>query len=74
MAQTSATITPAFGREYAGKNAALADWREGKDFTLNTLKGTIYCSIRDRQVLIESGITHLTFRNGRGRILVNVPV
>lgn len=40
-----ATVTPAYGRDYKSKAAALADWKAGKDFR-HALTGQ-YLSIRD---------------------------
>jgi hypothetical protein len=74
MTQNSATLAPAGFRDYVSGNSVLADWREGKDFVIHTLQESTYCSIRDRDLLMARGITHLTFRNTRGRILVNVPI
>lgn len=70
----SATVSPAYGREYSGRDAALRDWADGKDFVLHTLERDTYCSSRDARRLIDEGYTHLTFRNGRGVVLVNVPI
>lgn len=40
-------LTPAYGRDYNSKAAVMKDWTEGKDFKLNSMRGTTYCSIRD---------------------------
>ena len=31
------TVTPAYGRDYKSKKAALADWNSGKDFIINDI-------------------------------------
>lgn len=32
----SITVSPAYGRDYKSKAAALADWNDGKDFIIET--------------------------------------
>ncbi len=32
-----ATLTPAYGRDYTSRKAALADWEADKDFILNDI-------------------------------------
>jgi hypothetical protein len=39
------TLTPAYGRKYANRAEALADWRLGRDFMLSSPQGQTYCSI-----------------------------
>jgi hypothetical protein len=67
-------MTPAYGRDYNSRAAALADWESGKDFYIHDLKLGGYCSKRDARSLKEVGFTHITFRNSRGTILVNIPI
>ena len=45
ISTTTATVLPAYGRDYKSKAAALADWQAGKDFQ-HALTGQ-YLSIRD---------------------------
>jgi hypothetical protein len=73
--QRSLALTPAYGRTYRGRDAALADWHNGLDFTVHNagVAGT-YCSIRDASFLHKIGFTHLTFHDSNGRTLVNVPL
>lgn len=42
-----ATLTPAYGRDYTSKEAALTDFRGGKDFNFNLMGRNAYCSVRD---------------------------
>lgn len=70
----SATMAPAFGRDYTSREKVLADWNGGKDFLMITLTNEAYCSKRDAQTLLDAGFTHATFRNSRGSILVNIPI
>ena len=47
---TMTTLTPAYGRDYTSKKAAIKDFREGKDFILNDIMSRWDgkpCSIRD---------------------------
>jgi hypothetical protein len=46
----SATVSPAWGRDYKSRKEAEADFRAGKDFRLHNADGKFcdtYCSIRD---------------------------
>lgn len=47
MSYLYGTLTPAYGRDYANGERALADWIAGKDFRINCPSGSTYCSIRD---------------------------
>lgn len=41
-------LTPAYGRDYTSKAKVEADFRQGKDFVLNSFNGsTTNCSISD---------------------------
>lgn len=40
-------LTPAYGRDYKSKKAVEKDFRDGKDFVLNSINGGGCCSIRD---------------------------
>lgn len=45
------TLVPAYGRDYSTEEAALAAWRAGKDFMIETAVSPDcgrYCSIRDK--------------------------
>ena len=46
-------LMPAYGRQYATKCAAVADWKSGKDFKI---VGGPYCSIRDLEALQASSV------------------
>lgn len=66
----SATILPAYGRDYKSKAAVLADWQQGKDFQVIMPLSEpqhigAYLSIRDLEALKQYGITHLHFRYNR---------
>lgn len=41
------TLTPAYGKDYKSKAEVEKDFRDGKDFVLNSPMGTTYCSISD---------------------------
>jgi hypothetical protein len=45
-------LLPAYGRTYASRLEAIADWHAGKDFLCN-FGG--YCSIRDQGYLTQFG-------------------
>lgn len=48
MSQHKGSLTPAYGRDYNTRDAALADWNAGKDFKLHNHEyGGVYCSKRD---------------------------
>ena len=48
MKITEGTLTPAYGRDYGSKSAAVDDFRRGLDFVLNMPgRRPVYCSIRD---------------------------
>ena len=45
------TVIPAYGRDYKTSEAALSDWKEGKDFLIQSITHPydgMYCSIRDK--------------------------
>ena len=45
---TEGTLTPAYGRDYGSKAAAVGDFRRGLEFILNMPdRRPVYCSIRD---------------------------
>ena len=49
---SSATVSPAYGRDYKSKAAAEKDFRDGKDFLVHNVDGRmtpriVPCSIRD---------------------------
>ncbi len=46
---TEGTLTPAYSRNYASSEQAIADFLAGKDFRWNHPMGDTYCSIRDFQ-------------------------
>jgi hypothetical protein len=74
MVTRSATLSGAYGRDYRTRGDVLAAWESGVDFTIHDIHRSTYCSIRDSMALKEAGFTHLTFRNSRGVILVNIPI
>ena len=43
------SLTPAYGRDYKTGAVALADWNDGKDFTINNPSMSTYCSISDTE-------------------------
>jgi hypothetical protein len=45
-------LLPAYGRTYASRLGAVADWHAGKDFLCN-FGG--YCSIRDKEYFTQFG-------------------
>jgi hypothetical protein len=48
------SLLPAYGRVYDSPEAALNDWKSGKDFKI---VGGSYCSIRDKGVLKSQSST-----------------
>lgn len=42
-----AILTPAYGRDYCYKAEVLEAFRQGKDFMLNLMNETTYCSVTD---------------------------
>lgn len=55
-------LVPAYGRKYSTQAAALADWKEGKDFKI---AGGPYCSIRDLSAMQEQfGTIAMMWRTG----------
>lgn len=51
---TPVTLLPAYGRKYSTKEAAVNDWKAGKDFKI---AGGSYCSIRDIELLKSEAST-----------------
>ena len=56
-------ISPAYGRDYASVSQVLADWHDGKDFIIQSLRyGGAYVSIRDTPALVADGYTMVELR------------
>lgn len=57
-------LTPAYGRDYKSAAAAVADWKKGKDFVLNSPInfGGMYCSIKDLLELRKQGVGEVWIR------------
>lgn len=47
ITQDYQVLTPVYGRDYKNKLAVETDFRNGKDFVLNSLGDQTYCSIKD---------------------------
>lgn len=44
------SVTPAYGRDYTDEEAAVRDWKDGKDFVYHNITSPysgMYCSCRD---------------------------
>jgi hypothetical protein len=63
---TSVTISPAYGRDYKSKAAALAAWEAGDDFSMGGGGGP-YLSRADAGSLKERGLTSISLRYGKLR-------
>lgn len=63
----SASLSPAYGRDYKSKDAMLADWESGKDFLIYSFFSHCYCSIRDLPAMADNGITSLHFHYANDR-------
>lgn len=50
QASSPMVLLPAYGRQYKTKEAAIQDWKDGKDFKI---QGGPYCSIRDTERLVS---------------------
>lgn len=63
----SATLVPAYGRDYKSKKEVLADWDANKDFALVSFNGPAGRYVNKQQLadLKAAGITHLHFRYRR---------
>ena len=71
----SLVLTPAYGRDYKSKAAALAAFQGGQDFIFHNFyivgkgyAGT-YCSIRDVAAFLADGFTHVEIRYNKTRML-----
>jgi hypothetical protein len=53
------TLTPAYGRDYKGKKALLADLNADKDFMANSPMGSAMCNSAD---LKSEGVTTVNVR------------
>ena len=58
----SATLVPAYGRDYKSKAAVLADWEAGKDFLMTYKLSDGYVNVVQLADLKVMGVTHLHFR------------
>ena len=57
------TLTPAYGRDYPSRAAALADWQAGKDFIIRDISSPYDgkpCSIRDMTEAVKIRYKRLT--------------
>jgi len=65
------TISPAYGRDYKSRAAALAAWHEGRDFLNQSLSGGRYVSRSEfLRPEVCSGYTHVSIRYDRLRKVV----
>lgn len=60
----SISMTPAYGRDYKSKSAALADLNNSKDFLLHEGLNMTYVN---KESLVEAGITRIYVRYDRLR-------
>lgn len=70
----SATLVPAYGRDYKSKKEVLADWESGKDFRMEGMYGSGYVSKDGLPLLKDAGFTHLHFRYRRLEQVAVVPI
>ena len=70
-------IRAAYGRKYATREAAIADWFAGKDFQViaGEWRGS-YCSIDDTQAILADGYKKIWFwdSNGNGDEILEIGV
>jgi hypothetical protein len=62
ITQNYQTVIPAYGRDYKNKAEVETDFRAGKDFQMQSLTSSGYCSIRDFQkgVIVNVRYSKLT--------------
>jgi len=65
------TVSPAYGRDYKGKVAAVADWTNGKDFSIGGGGGP-YVGISQAEALKADGYTMVRIRYKKLRSFVDV--
>lgn len=68
---TRLTVVPAYGRDYASKEAAIEDWEAGKDFLAQNYQSGGYINKAGAQ---EYGIVEVTIRYAKLRRLVKIKV
>ena len=56
------TLTPAYGRDYKSKKAALADWEAGKDFTIADVFSGDHGRKINREDAVNSGVREVNIR------------
>jgi len=56
------TLTPAYGRDYKSKKAALADWNANKDFVINDISSPHNGRNVNKADAERAGLTHLMIR------------
>jgi hypothetical protein len=65
------TVTPAYGRDYKSKKAALADWNAGKDFIINDISNRWDGKPVNKQGAEEAGLS-IMIRYDKLRKITNV--
>ena len=51
------TLTPAYGRDYKSKKAAIADWKANKDFIIANIDNMYSGKPVSRQNLVDSNVS-----------------
>lgn len=65
----SITVSPAYGRDYKSRAAALADWNAGKDFKIETLHPVGGTYVNRADILRENKETSVWIRyDGKTKI------
>jgi hypothetical protein len=74
---SSLTITPRYGRDYTSKAAVIADWNDGKDFTVADFFSADdgrAVSIREVDALIAQGKTAVHIRYKKLTQIAVIPI
>lgn len=71
---TRITLTPAYGRDYASKAAAVRDFAAGKDFIFNCFGDRYDGKPVNREQLVATGVVTVTVRYNGLRNTAEVPV
>ena len=65
------TVTPAYGRDYKSKKAALADWNANEDFIINDMSNRWDGKPVNKQGAEEEGLS-IMIRYDQLRKIINV--
>lgn len=67
--QSSLTVTPAYGRDYKSKAAAIRDWNDGKDF----IESRSNRYINKADVMVHFPVATVRIRYDKARKVVEIP-